>query len=208
MQIFFTVLGVLSLLIALILCLPVYIIVKNDDNNALIFRFRFLFKTFGNSPSPGSPVGGALRKSIGVQRFEKHSIQKNIRKNGLFATVSDSLQTLRGLLEQLSRALGGCTVKRFQLHILHTSEDPAEAAKACGIYCGLVYPFLGLLNTKLKIPESSRDIHISWAFPPTPRVFRYDLVIRVRVFYLVRSLLGILRAQMRRSRRKEPPAHG
>ena len=44
--------GFIAVLITVILLLPVKVIIKNDENNELILRYRFLFKTYGENPDP------------------------------------------------------------------------------------------------------------------------------------------------------------
>ena len=56
------IIGFLALLITVILLLPVKIILRNDDKEALILRYRFLGKTFGEDPNPDDPIVKAACK--------------------------------------------------------------------------------------------------------------------------------------------------
>ena len=90
MLIFLIILGILAAIITAILLSPVYVIIKNDKSNNLIILYKLLFKTFGENPDPNHPIVTALKKSTGIERLEKESLEKNIEDSGLSTTVSET----------------------------------------------------------------------------------------------------------------------
>ena len=68
--------GGLAALITVILLLPVKVIIRNDEQNELILRYKFLFKTYGEDPDPNDPIIKALKEASGVNRFQKRELKE------------------------------------------------------------------------------------------------------------------------------------
>ncbi|MBR2447526.1 MAG: hypothetical protein IKB29_00930, partial [Clostridia bacterium] len=75
MWIFLSVLLFLILLITVILLLPISVIIKTDQNDELILRYRFLFKTYGEDPDPNNPIIKTLKEASGISRLEKENLK-------------------------------------------------------------------------------------------------------------------------------------
>ena len=56
MWIFLGILLFIATLITVILLLPVYIIIKSDENGELVLLYKFVGKTFGEEPDPKNPI--------------------------------------------------------------------------------------------------------------------------------------------------------
>ena len=95
MWIVLTIFAFLAIVIAVILLLPVKVIIKNDEKQGFVLRYKWLFKTFGENPNPNDPIVKALKQAGGVDRFEKANLKKNLRTEGLQKTVSDSYSSLK-----------------------------------------------------------------------------------------------------------------
>ena len=101
MWIAFSILGVLAIIITIILLMPVKVIVKNDEKDVLILRYKLLFKTYGENPNPNNPIVKTLKKAGGVERLEIESVQQGIRSDGLQKTITNSYSALISLLKEL-----------------------------------------------------------------------------------------------------------
>ena len=62
MWIVLIVIACLALLITVICLLPVKVLLKNDAQNPLILRYKFLGKTFGENPDPNDPIIKTLKR--------------------------------------------------------------------------------------------------------------------------------------------------
>lgn len=208
----------LALLVGGILLLPVYLIVKTDEKKGLQLQFRVLGKTFegtdGNEKpkkpaqkpaakpqaAPGNAVADMLKKALGLHRFEKEYLQRKIQEGGFGYAVSESLQIIRELLEQVMDVVRGCVAVKFQLQLCCGSEDPADTAIAYSRYCALVYPLVGYLSTVMHLRKRGADVNISCDMLENKTEFFCHVVIRLRIFYVVRCVLRILAAEAKRKK--------
>ena len=71
MWIFLGILLFLAVLITVILMLPIYVIIKTDQNGELIIRYRFLFKTYGENPDPNNKIVKTLKEASVLRRLKK-----------------------------------------------------------------------------------------------------------------------------------------
>ena len=90
MWIFLGILGLIALIITVILLLPVYIIIKNDENGNPIIRYKFLFKTYGENPDPNNPLLKAVKKLAGIDNLSKKQLQHDIARRGVRNTLSQT----------------------------------------------------------------------------------------------------------------------
>ncbi len=179
MQIALSILAFLAIVITVILLLPVKVLIKNDEQDNFILRYKWLFKTFGENPDPNDPIVKTLKKAGGVDRFEKASIQKNIHADGLQKTVSDSYTALIGLLKELLFLLKKCTLTRLNITIRCSSEEPDQAAIHYGLYNAATHTFLAVLSSFLRIRKRNCNIDIRCDFNKNDPIFRYEVILAI-----------------------------
>ena len=199
MWIILAILAFLAILITVILLLPVKVIIKNDENDILILRYKLLFKTFGENPNPDDPIVKTLKKAGGVERLEKAAVQENIRTGGLQKTISDSYGALTGLLKELWFLLKNCTVTHLRIKIVSADEDPYQAAVNYGIYNAATNTLLGVLQEFIKIRKRGRDIDIRCDFNETESFFRYQLILAVPFFRVLEAFWRVAWAEAKRA---------
>lgn len=190
-------LGLLAVITAILL-LPVKVIVKNDENNELILRYKLLFKTFGENPNPDDPITKTLKKAGGVERLETATIKKNIRKDGLQKTVSDSYEALVALLKELVFLLRRGTVTRLKIKILCADDSPDQTAIHYGICIAATHTLLAALDSFLRIRKRGCDIDIRSDFSGKDPVFRYHLIIAVPFYRVLASFWKVAWAEAKR----------
>jgi hypothetical protein len=200
MWIFLSIVGVIALIILAILMLPVYIIIKSDENGELILRYKILFKTFGENPDPDDPLVKTLKKAGGVERLEKDSVEKNIRTDGLQKTISDSYAALVGLLKELVFLLKNCTVTRLDIKIRSADDDPSQAAICYGIYNAATHTLLGALRSFLRVRKRGCNIDIRCDFQQRTPLFRYHLVLAVPLYRVLQAFLHVVVAEAKRKK--------
>lgn len=195
MMIFLGILGFLALLITVILLLPVKVIIKNDADNVLILRYRFLFKTFGEDPDPNDPIIRTLKTATGTDRLEK-AFQE---KQGITKTVTENYDMLKELIKELLTLLKRGTVTRLRIYIRCGGDGADETAIRYGLCCAATYGFLEALRNFVRIRKRGQRIDIVSDFQEEILVFRYDVVVTLRVFRVLAALWRVVWAETKRA---------
>lgn len=198
MWIFLSILALLAVIITVILLLPVKVIIKNDENDILILRYRLLFKTYGEDPDPNDPIVKALKRAGGIDRLEKTTVQQNIHTDGLQKTLTQSYSLIIDLLKELLALLKKGTVSKLNICIQSADEDPADAAINYGIYQAATHTLVSVLQEFVKIRKRGRKINISCNFNAQKTFFRYHIVLNIS---FARVLAAFWRAAMAEAKR-------
>ena len=203
MWIVLAVIGFLALLITVICLLPVKVLLKNDEENALILRYKLLGKTFGENPDPNDPIVKTLKKAGGVDRLEKQNLQTSISNDGLKKTVSDSYTTLIGLIRELLFLLRYGVITRLHVHIRCTGTDAAETAIHYGECCSATYSLVNALNSYIKIRKRGCNLDIGCDFLGKKPEFRYDVVLQIRLGRVLAGFWRVVLAEAKRSAQEQ-----
>ncbi len=188
MWIFLSVIALIVILISVILLSPVHIIIKSGKDDELIILYKYLFWTFGENPNPNHPIVRALKKSTGIDKLDKESLQSSAEESGFQTTAAQTVEIVIDLLREVVTILRFCTARRFKLHVLCSSKDAAEAAISYGQCCAFVYPMVGLANANMRVKKSGADVKIDCDFNGVPEFVRYDFLISVRLNHLLAAL--------------------
>jgi hypothetical protein len=194
--------GGLAAIITVLLLLPVKVILKNDEQNLLIFRYKYLFKTFGEDPNPDDPIVKALKSATGVDRLNKASVKENIGTDGLLKTVKESFSMVVDLLKEILRLLGRGKVSKLQVTIRCTGDGADEAAIHYGECCAAAYSLLNLLQGYVKVRRKGCNVDIACDFMGDKPVFRYDLEIKIRAGRVLGALWRVAWAEVKRTQAK------
>lgn len=200
MWIFLAIIGFIALLITVILLLPVKIIIKSDENNELILRYKFLFKTFGEHPNPDDPIVKALVSASGANRLKTTNIKKSIQSHGLQTTVSESYSVLSDFFKELLALLKICTVTRLRVKIRCTGDGPDQVAIHYGFCCTATYGLLNILNGFFKVRKKGCDIKILSDFSGGESEFSYEAILSVRAAHVLAAFWRIVMAEVKRMR--------
>ena len=198
------ILAFLATLITVILLLPVKIILKNDEQNELILRYKYLFKTFGENPDPDDPIVKALLSATGVERLQTKNVQKNIQTEGLKSTISSSFSMLIDLMKEVVSLLKRCTVTRLHITIRASGEDVDDAAIHYGQCCAATYSLLNVLRSFLKVRKRGCNIDLGCNFFEKS-VFRYEVVLSIRAARVLGGLWRVAMAEAKRMDAKKNP---
>lgn len=189
----------LALLITVILLLPVYVIIKNDENNELILRYKILFKTFGENPDPNAPVVKVLKKASGISQLEKDNLKSSAKEMGLSTTVSQTLQIVVDLLREIVTLLTYGTLKRCYIKVVCAEEDAADTAVSYGKCCAVVYPLVGFLDAAMKVRKKGQHIDISCDYLTGNDELRFDFLISVRLYHVLAAFLRVAFEEAKRT---------
>lgn len=206
MEIFLIILLILALIIAAILLLPVDIIIRSGEKGELEFRYKLLFKEYGENPDPNNPIVKAVKKTTGIDKLEVKEIKKKLKESSYLPTALETINILKGLLKELGHILKHFKARLFKIEVSCAASDAADAAINYGQYCALVYPLTAGLGAFIKIPKRARKIKIGFAPEISEDKIEYEIIIRVKV---MRVLVAFFRAAyeeaMRNLENSEPP---
>lgn len=184
---------VLAIVLALgaFLLLPVRFIIRNDDENHLFFRVKFLFWTFGEPSEKTKPKGGT-RGKLGIDALEKESLKAKVQENGILETVKIGAKIIKQIFNELIGVLRHCKVQKFYFKLLCSDQDASDAAIKYGGCCAIVYPLLGYINSIINVNPKNRNIDITCKYEAVSEEFRYDFLISVRIVYLFLASIHLL----------------
>ncbi len=194
MWIFLGIILFLTLLVILFLSLPIYLIIKTDNEGRIIFLFKVLHKTFGQSHTSDGGIIKTLKKATGTDKFEEKS-KKASSFNDLIGLIIDVLKELIGLVKH-------CTADKFKLKIICANEDAATAAISYGACCAAVYPLSGFLHSAMKIKKSGEDITVDCIYQNDKAEFFVEIVLSIRVFRVLGAALTVLYREIKRRMQK------
>ena len=192
------IIGFLAALITVILLLPVKVIIKNDEQEPLILRYRFLFKTYGEDPDPNNPIVKALKTASGVDRLSKETLQESVRSGGLQKSITETFAVLKGLAKELWNLLKLCKVTKLYVAICCAGDDVDQAAIRYGACCTATYSFVNLLRSYFRVRERGCKVDITCDPFGEKTSFRYEVVLVVRVKQV---LAGLWRTAMAEAER-------
>lgn len=204
MWIFLGILGFIAVIITVILLLPVYIIIKNDENGNPIIRYKFLFKTYGENPDPNNPLLKAVKKLAGIDNLSKKQLQHDIARRGVRNTLSQTFDILIDLLHEILGLLKYCTATKLKLEVVCASEDAADAAIGYGQCCAIAYPLIGLVESALKKTcRRGRKINIRCDFNEKEDYANYNFTVYIRIYHLIAALFRVSVAEAKRQIEKQ-----
>ena len=195
--------GGLAAIITVLLLLPVKVILKNDEHNLLIFRYKYLFKTFGEDPNPDDPIVKALKSATGVDRLNKVSVKESINTDGLLKAVKESFSMIVDLLKEVLKLLGRGKVSKLQVTIRCTGDGADEAAIHYGEACAAAYSLLNLLQGYVKVRKKGCNVDIACDFMGDKPVFRYNLEVKFRASRVLGALWRVALAEVKRQNTQE-----
>ena len=177
-------LSVLAFIIFLLL-LPIYIIIKNDGNNNTIFSVKFLLFNFDFNGDRSKNTEKSQKTDQEVKKHKKKTTEeKNFRE-----TLSQTVKLISEIFEELIKIFKHLVVRKFQLQIVCTSKDAAEAAIHYGECCAAVYPVLGFISSAIKVKEKGRDIDIRCEYDKSRWVIKYHFIIGIRICHILAALI-------------------
>lgn len=192
MWIFLGIVAAIALIITVILLLPVYVVVKSDEQGQLMLRYKFLHMTFGENPDPNNPIIRVAKEITGLSKTDKEVFRSNVKKSGVVITVQDTLRVLLSLLREVVKVVKYCTLTKLELNIVCTGDDAADAAIGYGKCCAAVYPFIGFIGSVMKIKKRGQNIGLRCDYNGGDGEFSYHAVIRIRVCRVLAALIRIV----------------
>lgn len=203
MWIFLGIVGFIALLVIVILLLPVYVILRSDENGDVYLRYKILFKTFGEDPDPNNPIIKTLKEASGISRLEKKNLKSDVKKEGLYETLGQTCRLLMGLLKELASLLKYCTAKKFVFKVVCSEETAADTAISYGRCCAVVYPLASFLSSIMKVRKKGQHIDISCDYTGGNDSFSYEFVIWTRFYHVLAAFFRVAIKEAKRTAEKQ-----
>ena len=197
MWIFWLILGVIGALIAAVLLLPIHLIIKNDENNNMLIRYRVLGMTFGEIPKPETPLEKSLKESTGIARAMERLSRRKLLEDTV-QSVKELCEILRDLFEELNNGLRRCTAKVFRVEVVCAEDNAADTAIAFGKVSALVYGLSAAVANLIKIRKRGRKLDVRCDFEGGKKQLRYEFVIMVRGHWVLSTLVKLMLKETRR----------
>ncbi len=179
---------IIFLIITTFLLLPVKFIIKNDKDNKFSFICKFLFFSFGD----GNKAFGKLKKKVGADKKKK----ENKSKTDVVTLVKENLDLIKDVLIELVGLLKHCKGEKFELEIVCYSDDAAMAAIHYGECCAIVYPFLGFINSLVKIKDKKRKIDIYCDYNCGKSSVVFEFCLSVKICYILVAAFKVVKLKL------------
>ncbi len=206
-------------LIILVLCIPLFVYIKYDeepvvDIRVLFVRFRVypeekdesegkesffkkLWKKITDKPSKEETEDESESESDGKSKFKELFSERGT--SGAINFLWEILKLACGRFAKIMRSI---VVSRFNMKLEIVGDDASDAALRYGKLCGVVYPSLSLIFQNVR--KYKHEIDMRPVFEGDYEYDRLSLDIKLRVYPIVAAfhaaalLLGILASEIRR----------
>lgn len=192
MWIFLSVLGVIAVVITALLLSPVLVIIKTDENDELILRYKLLNKLYGENPDPKNPVVRALKKTSGISRLETDRMKTNLEEAGVYDTLKESIDLVLDLLKKIVQLLKKCSAKVFRLNIVIAEGDAAQTAISYGKTCAMLYPVLGLIYSIINVKKKGEDVSLNCDYEGKEGTIDLEIILSIPLYRVLGAFIRVV----------------
>ncbi len=203
MWIFFAIVAVLALLIAVILILPVRLTIKSDKSGEPVFLVKYAFFTFGKGKPKAkekkkTSAGDELKKNLGIDGLSLKGLKDRIKEKGFKETLSQIMNIIKDVFKEIKKISKHCTAEKFELKVVCTGDDAAAAALKYGECCAVLYPAIGVIGSVVNIKEKGTAVNVFCDYSGKKEKIKYHFVLKVSTFRLLAALWRILLKEYKR----------
>lgn len=191
-------LAVIVVLIVIALLLSVKLVFVFDTCDRFELKVKYLFFTLYDINKPKkekvrkdkkpSRLGEYAKRLFGLDKLTAEAIKDGAEGDGISSTVNSMLTLIMLLLGNIKWLLSRVRVKKLYLLAICGGEDAADAAMEYGYVCSAVYPFVGYLESSVKLPEKAVDIQVGCDFEGEARAVT-EIIAKLRVIHALRALV-------------------
>ena len=187
----------LFILALLLVCLISNIVVEVNFGDDFSAKVKFLFFKF---KFPQEKVNKPLKKQKKVteqieqtEKTQKKSyIKRLIEEKGLVSAVSELLSIVKSILSEFGKISKHIRIKRFNLFVCVSSDDPATTAIEYGTLCSVVFPALRYIEENTKLDRKHTKVSVNSDFETASPKFQFNAKIKLRVIFAVLFALKVL----------------
>lgn len=205
------------LLFALILSVRFDIVIRKSEEKG----FQLLFSVFGivfgeekkGKPKKQKPkqkktekkednvLVAAVKRLFGFSHLEKDGEKRSI--GDVIETVKETANSVTLIVNKVFWAVRHCRLRKLNLVFISGGDDAAKAAMDYGVACSVLYPMLGLLQSRQKRSPKELHVEIRCDFEREKTEFYLDTEISLRVYYLFIAAMKIVMQNIRNTFSKE-----
>ena len=185
------ILGVIFLILAFILLLPINLFLRFD--NELFIKVKLAgIKVFDSNKIEAKekehkPKETEKTKENGLKTF----FSKLSEKYGYLGAVKKVINLIGKMLSHIKKLLRHIKIKKVILNLVVVGEDAAATAVEYGAICSAVYPLLSFLDSCAKV--DFKNINVTSGFEYKKSHFDFSLVCKLRIIFLLIALIGIFK---------------
>ena len=176
------------ILIAIILFLlftPIKFMLSLEYKNYFLIKINYLFIKWDNQNKKEKTKNNADKSP---QEKKKSKISKAFKKD-FSATLSFFLKVISKALKELNFVLSKVRITSLYLQIICAMENAALCAVAFGGISSLIYPVLGILESKTKVSDGAFNLDIRPLYNSTESNLLLSLKLRISPLFLIISAL-------------------
>lgn len=187
-MIFLIILGVILLLLALVLFLPVNVWVEFKEDFFVKIRFCSI-KVYELKPAKKQDTGTEKTEITEIKEKPKGIFSKFKEKFGFSGAVREFFVFFKDVFSHTKGFLRHIKIEKTNLFIKIASPDAAKTAIDYGIVCAAVYPVLAMLDSVGNIKYKKIDIKSDFESATSDFSFGFD--IKLKIFFLLITLFKV-----------------
>ena len=179
---------IFSLIIAILLFLllaPIKLSLNMEYKNYFFVKIKYLFISWDNSIKKKKKQ--ASQKS---SKKEESKITKAF-KSDFIKTLSFFIKLISKVLKEINYILSKTRIKRLYLQIICAMENAALCAVYFGAVSSLIYPLLGILESKTKVSDGAFNLDIRPLYNSTESKLTFSINLRISPLFLLIAALRL-----------------
>ncbi len=207
------VLATIVVLLMLIMMLPVRVRVKFNGVGEYFFGVKVSFipvfseyngKTKKDKRKKEKKDSEKKKKDGSSSKFSDILGLRELFEGGdIFEALSEGIRIITDILREIGEMLPGCKVKKLKVSAVFSGDDPAKEAMTYGLACAAFYPFIGVIQSFMKVSEDGTEVDMRCAFGEEEASVIFETLVSASVFSLVRTAVRIIVEQVKNAVMKE-----
>lgn len=179
------ILGAIGLVIAALLFSPIVVKVAFEDTLEVVVSFWFVrYRVYPQKKKTKStPIKAKVKKQPSSEMPQK--------KQSVVQKVKQIFGVMGTLVNGSLRLLKNARVRKLDITLGVTGEDAAAAAIHYGQVCSVVYPFLGLVDSHMKLIDPKVNVYCD--YEGAESVIKGSGKLYISVYHAVGTALYILK---------------
>lgn len=180
--------GIVGLL-AVALLSPLVLLIRYDETLTLRLRYgpvRITLLPRSKQSRPKKP-----KKKKKNDRNESGKWQNMTQKHGVLGAVEQLVTAFGSLSKGALRLIKGARVRRLRGQIRVAGADAADAAVKYGQVCSVLYPFLGRVDTHMKLVRPKLQVYCD--YEQTQSLITFEAAVYVSLYHAGFTALYILK---------------
>lgn len=193
---FWVILGVIILVFAALLFLPISVLIKFKDDFRIKIKFAG-FKVFEINPekekrenTPEKDTERKVKKKKTEKKNKENIFSKLKGKYGFIGAVKEIMTLAKNCITHIKWLFRHIKFEKIRLNLEIGTPDAAKTAVDYGKACAAVYPVLALLDGQKNV--KFKKINVKSDFSREDSTFDFSLKVSSRLFFMILAAFKIL----------------